>query len=287
MPKQKSNRKPYVFFTVLLFFLIAAIAFLILNPTILHKIQHLFLQTNKKIEWTDATEYDLMPYQLTEQTDWQEKQNLMLINAEHPLPENFAADLAEYRDSGVLMNEVLLSSYGALSDTILEETNTRMYVSSLYRSIAEQAEIYAEDPIYALPPGYSEHHTGLAIDVYVEGFAGENFINCPAGQFVDHHAAKFGFIVRYPEGKEDITKIPYEPWHIRYVGLPHSLIMAQNFWTLEEYIESLKPGHIYTSGTYIVSRQKPDEMLMLPENISKVSYSYDNTGYIILTANIS
>jgi D-alanyl-D-alanine dipeptidase/carboxypeptidase len=88
-------------------------------------------------------------------------------------------------------------------------------------------------------PGCSEHQLGLAIDV---GLANENndpicprFHGSSAAELFLQHMMDFGFILRYPEDKQEITGISYEPWHFRYVGLPHSQIISTQKWTLEEY----------------------------------------------------
>lgn len=97
---------------------------------------------------------------------------------------------------------------------------------------------------YVAVPGHSEHQTGLAIDL---GRRQEqvDYI-CPAfpdsglcGTF-RRMAAEYGFILRYPAGKEGITGIGWEPWHFRYVGGPHALIMEERGCTLEEYIDLLR-----------------------------------------------
>ncbi|MNI54267.1 D-alanyl-D-alanine carboxypeptidase [compost metagenome] len=69
----------------------------------------------------------------------------------------------------------------------------------------------------------------------------------PEGKWLQAHAWEYGFILRYPEDKTDITGIRYEPWHFRYVGLPHSLIMRDKNLTLEEYLEFLKQQQTITT----------------------------------------
>lgn len=93
-------------------------------------------------------------------------------------------------------------------------------------------------------PGHSEHQTGLAIDL-AENKEPVDFI-CPAFPYTGiyqrfrKHAPCFGFIERYPSGKEAITGIGAEPWHFRYVGYPHSVIMTEKEMTLEEYIQFIR-----------------------------------------------
>ncbi|MCV5111774.1 D-alanyl-D-alanine carboxypeptidase family protein, partial [Escherichia coli] len=62
----------------------------------------------------------------------------------------------------------------------------------------------------------------------------------PEGKWIEENVWKHGFVLRYPKNKSNITGIQYEPWHIRYVGLPHSAIMQKKNFTLEEYLEFLK-----------------------------------------------
>lgn len=285
MAKIKTKEKSKIlFFSITLIVLLVTSIFLINKTNYLYKIQSLFLRNEQAIEFKKSNEsFHVKQYILSEEKDWQQEQSLLLINKDHPLPEDFSADLAEYRDSGVLMNRAILEAYGRLSDAVLNQVYDKMYVSSVYRSIEEQAAIFEEMPEDALPAGYSEHHTGLALDLYVAQFAGPAFLESQAGQFVNKNCSEFGFIIRYSEGKEDITGIPFEPWHIRYVGLPHAKIISQNYLSLEEYIESLEPGKFYVSGNYIISRQSLSSPIELPADLTNIVYSYDNTGYIILT----
>nr|WP_243141868.1 MULTISPECIES: D-alanyl-D-alanine carboxypeptidase family protein [unclassified Pseudoflavonifractor] len=178
---------------------------------------------------------------------------LVLVNREHPLPaEPSRADLlsVSHRHPGILLNSraklvlcQLLSDLGCTGDIV---------PVSGYRSKAEQLAIFENalrshgrefTETFVAYPGCSEHQTGLAIDL------GENrpdldFL-CP--QFPDEgacrafraRAADYGFILRYPAGKEEITGIGCEPWHFRYVGWPHAKLMEERGFTLEEYIQWL------------------------------------------------
>lgn len=90
-------------------------------------------------------------------------------------------------------------------------------------------------------PGYSEHQSGLAVDigfynngVYDSKFNIKDYLN--EFKWLKENAYKYGFIVRYPEGKENITKYIYEPWHLRYIGKKAEFLTKHNL-TLEEYYE--------------------------------------------------
>ena len=87
-------------------------------------------------------------------------------------------------------------------------------------------------------PGTSEHQLGLAFDITV---ADTIFKGTTQQKWLEKNCWDYGFIVRYQDGKEDITGYLAEDWHIRYVGLPHSLTIRNNNWALEEYIEANTP----------------------------------------------
>ena len=115
-----------------------------------------------------------------------------------------------------------------------------------YRSYARQQTVYqnyvntygqAEADTFSANPGYSEHQTGWAIDIGGGGCGIEDcFANTPHGKWVAANGHKYGFIVRYPAGKQAVTGYKYEPWHIRYVGVELATEMhSQNVQTLEEF----------------------------------------------------
>ena len=210
-------------------------------------------------------------------------QSLMLVNTEYMLKEEFVPDVLEYKDTTVYMSKCMLDAYASLSAAVSEKTGKKLYVSSDLRTKEEQEALYAEDPLTATVPGASEHQTGLALDVYVAYYAGDAFIKSPSGRFVNSHAHEYGFIIRYPSYAEGVTGIRFEPWHIRYVGRPHSDAIYRNHTTLEEYIESLEIGKWYEVDGYLVSRQGADGTFILPENFESCTVSPDNTGCYIVT----
>ncbi len=88
-------------------------------------------------------------------------------------------------------------------------------------------------------PGTSEHHLGLAIDI---NSVVESFEKTKEFRWLQENAEKYGFVMRYPKDKQDITKIIYEPWHYRYVGVEHAKEMNDLDMCMEEYVEYLKSG---------------------------------------------
>ncbi|MCA1030310.1 M15 family metallopeptidase [Bacillus timonensis] len=127
-----------------------------------------------------------------------------------------------------------------------------LYAVSGYRSYERQLAIYNSqvkrvgvekaEQVVAVP-GHSEHQTGLAVDV-TSKTANFNldttFGDTPEGIWVSENAYKFGFIVRYPKGKEQITGYQYEPWHLRFVGEKAAKVIYENQLTLEEYFKKVK-----------------------------------------------
>ncbi len=151
------------------------------------------------------------------------QQNLMLVNKGNTIDENFNAKLLDYNGQGLLMNTCIVSDYKKLSSSIKDKFNENLFVMSSYRTAEEQQELFEEKgESVAEPVGCSEHQTGLALDVYVQNFSGSAFIKSDVGQFVNSECWKYGFIIRYPLKKSKVTDIDYEPWHIRFVGFPHS-----------------------------------------------------------------
>lgn len=117
-----------------------------------------------------------------------------------------------------------------------------IWLASGFRSYDSQAAIYnnylnwygqEKTDTLSARPGHSEHQTGLAIDV---NSITDSFANTPEAAWLAEHAHEFGFIIRYPKGKEHITGYKYEPWHIRYLGVETAAAVYNSGLTLEEYL---------------------------------------------------
>lgn len=283
----KKKLKIIIICSIVAVLLIASVAAVVVNY---HSI-YVFVETNGFFKASTEVQRvvfidDLYYYSLEELKNDKRvsfDQSLMLVNTEYMLQEGFTPDVLEYKDTTVYMSRCMLDAYASLSAAVSERTGKKLYVSSDLRSAEEQAALYAEDPLTATIPGASEHQTGLALDVYVAYYAGDAFVKSQAGRFVNSHAHEYGFIIRYPSYGEDVTGIRYEPWHIRYVGHPHSDAIYSNHITLEEYVESLEIGEWYEIEGYYVSRQPVGEKLVLPENFQSCIISPDNTGCYIIT----
>ena len=138
-------------------------------------------------------------------------------------------------------------------------------------------------------PGASEHQLGLAVDVSVTGRLNVHFGTTEAGIWLAGNCHKYGYIIRYPKDKTEITKIIYEPWHLRYVGVPHAGFMKELDLCLEEYIDFVKDAGILLywlddERYYKVSYCPGDVPRLQPvsENFSISSIGpRDSAGYII------
>ena len=111
---------------------------------------------------------------------------------------------------------------------------TYEYQENLYQNYAKQDGINKADT-YSARPGFSEHHTGLAIDIDNTKTSYLNFENTEEFKWMQDNAYKYGFILRYKKDKEDITGYIYEPWHYRYVGSKVAKYIQENNLTFEEY----------------------------------------------------
>lgn len=179
--------------------------------------------------------------------------NLLLVNANFALPKEDKSNLVSATQSypEILVkkkvSEVLQQVFQKLG------CGESIVPVSGYRSVEEQTQIYETSlrengeeftRKFVALPYHSEHQTGLAIDL---GLKKEeiDFI-CPEFPYEGicnefrEAAVNYGFIERYPKGKEDITGIAHEPWHFRFVGCPHSKIMSEKSMTLEEYLLFVK-----------------------------------------------
>ena len=215
--------------------------------------------------------------------------DLMLVNKQFTLSADYEPDIVFYRDTDVPMGRAVVDAYGELSDYVRNNMNDRLFVSSTYRSFDDQQRVYDEEgsEIAALP-GESEHQTGLAIDVYVKNFAGKGFIQSKVGMYVNKYCHEYGFIIRYPEGREDVTGFEYEPWHIRYVGHPHAEIIAEYDLTLEEYLGYFTAGKWYRYDEYVIGMcSEGDIKIPAAMDQDSVKYSKDNRGNVFVWGKIA
>lgn len=183
----------------------------------------------------------------------------VLVNKRTKLPENYKPKDLVYPDVPFIFSEKIekrmmrKEAAGALESmfTAAKKEGINLTGVSAYRSHETQTALfnnyakrdgYEKARTYSALPGTSEHETGLSIDVAGDGGkcpAQDCFGGTPEAKWLAKHAPDFGFIIRYPEGKESITGYKYEPWHIRYVGSSVSKKIMAKGETLEEYFNAV------------------------------------------------
>jgi len=197
---------------------------------------------------------------------------IRLINHSNHLPSGYTPDdLVRLSSGGVPVSSTAVMLRATAAEAYFEmmramqADGVRVPIAvSGYRSYARQTELFnnrvqrhrneglnaadaaALAATVVARPGTSEHQSGLAIDISMDGSLTAAFANTQQGRWLYENAWRFGFILRYPYGTTHITGIIYEPWHFRYVGLPHSRIIFENGWVLEEYIEFIMYGTFFS-----------------------------------------
>lgn len=179
---------------------------------------------------------------------------ILLVNKQNPLPSDFNVQLVE-TENGFLVAEECLNDLNAMLEDC-RKSGFEPFICSAYRSIEYQQELFndyvnqlmnegyskksaeKETSKSLAVPGTSEHHTGLAVDIVDlnNQNLNENQANTPAQKWLFENCWKYGFILRYPKEKADITGIIYEPWHYRYVGKEVAKEMSTEGLCLEEYL---------------------------------------------------
>lgn len=207
-----------------------------------------------------------------------------LISAKSLLPDDYRPDLVDYIDN-FRINPRVKQGYEDMIRDNNKETGEFAYIFSAFRSKSQQADLNLQDSKFTQVPGGSEHESGLALDIMVDTISDERFADTPSGKFTNSNCWKYGFIVRYQKGKENITGIPFEPWHFRYVGIPHAQIMEENNWAMEEYLDYLKSAKYMEFGDYVISMQAKtqDNNYYVPDGYNTVSVSESLKGYYVLT----
>jgi len=173
---------------------------------------------------------------------------VLLVSVQHPLSKDYTpgelVNLYEQKryflleSSGLYLEREIFEAASRMFKQAEDEGLNGFILTSGYRSEEKQAEVFADSPENAAQiPGYSEHQTGMAFDVTAYSDDG-NFESTEQFAWLEEHCWEYGFILRYPKGKESITGIDYEPWHYRYVGKEAAAIIHGNGWTLEEYCKN-------------------------------------------------
>jgi len=186
------------------------------------------------------------------ETDADKKKELILVNKKYGLDGNYipkglsipnipfsdSSDDDEKHVAGIIVKplEELINTAKEEGIILLGNSGYRSYKSqkdTYNNQVKSQGKGFAD--AYVAKPGFSEHQTGLSIDITNED--GYFVQGTREADWLAENCYRFGFIIRYPEGKKSITNIEYEPWHIRYVGKEAAKYIYDNKITLEEYLD--------------------------------------------------
>ena len=207
---------------------------------------------------TDAKKATATTYSFEKKTTSSKKKNAV----QKALPDSNAKDwnLVLVGPKNKIENEVAESQLAAT------KAGFPLVIISAFRSVESQKEVFdtnvnglvsgngmTEEEAIAktketiTEPGYSEHHTGLAVDIvdqdwyntYQTQVLDASYGDQPGAKWIAENAPKYGFIIRYPKDRQDITGITYEPWHIRYVGKENAEYITKHDLTLEEFLKQL------------------------------------------------
>ncbi len=181
---------------------------------------------------------------------------LVLVNAEHPLPESFAVSVFTQLRNGHAIDQRAYPALQSMMDDCRaagllplicssyrsEETQRKLFEQEVESWLAKgyvQKEAEAQATRWVARPGTSEHQTGLAVDIVDTGYQvlDQGQENTAVQRWLMEHCAEYGFILRYPTDKSELTGVGYEPWHYRYVGKEVAREIMDGGLCLEEYLE--------------------------------------------------
>lgn len=189
--------------------------------------------------------------------DWR----LILVNKQHPIPDDFELKLGSISTLRGRMKcdqRIISDLNNMFADA--KEDGIKLVICSPYRPSSRQDYLFDKkvknyikqgnsymDAYYLTAqavtiPGASEHEIGLALDIVSDKYSGlnEGFGASDAGIWLEKHCTEYGFVIRYPLGKESVTGIEFEPWHFRYVGKKAAKVMKEQNLCLEEFTELVK-----------------------------------------------
>lgn len=211
-------------------------------------------KTERNIILVNEIQYNIKENIVSKLNDWR----LLLVNKSNYLPEDYNVKLKTINGNMKVDERVYNDLKQMLSDAKNEDLD--LLICSSYRSTDKQKklfndkvkeyekkgynneEAYREASYWILIPGTSEHETGLSVDIVSMEYQilDEEQENTKEQKWLIENSYKYGFVLRYPTNKKDITGINYEPWHYRYVGKENALIMKKLDVCLEEYIKLLQ-----------------------------------------------
>ncbi len=191
----------------------------------------------------------------------------MLVSKTHVMDESYKpTNLVKIGNSvkgtsSLQINANVLEAYKVMYADIKKDGVTTPAIISAYRPYSKQKQLYDAKVAQYGPgqkvtaaPGTSEHQYAACIDISTDGTCQNNFGELDIGKWVAKNSYKYGFVIRYPSDKKELTGINFEPWHLRYVGVEHATKMYELGYCLEEYVDYLRENFTNT-----VEETTPDD----------------------------
>lgn len=237
----------------------------------------------------------------------------LLVNKDNPLPGNFVPSglesitpkVVRLEYAGLKLCPDTLNALYAMVTAAKQDGINGFIINSAYRSIAEQQRIfdsnlssfrrtsktyeeaYASTRQLVALPGSSEHHTGLALDIFsTNGRHRSDFEGTKEQSWLNKNLQNYGFIIRYPKDKTKQTNTVYEPWHIRNVGIPLSKFLCEQKLCLEEFYDGIFAGRVLEDSESIFLGIKDKQKVFSSREISsRLRLETINAHYSLLTIN--
>lgn len=250
--KQKINKKKVAIAVIVVLLIIVANIKKIRNNEAVETVTEKNIGNVAKANELDNKENDVQNQIVKKKKidDWR----LTIANYENLLPEDFTVNVSNI-DKTRQFDSRAIDELNTMMNDMKKSGIGNVWIQSAYRSIERQKELYdssvqkylkqgktQEDAErltseYINKPGSSDHNLGLAVDF---NYVDNKFESLNGFKWLQENAENYGFILRYPKDKESITKIAYESWHWRYVGVEHAKKMNELNLCLEEYVEYLE-----------------------------------------------
>lgn len=205
--------------------------------------------------------------------------------------------------SELMLREDVVDNLNTMLDDFRTATeHDDIIIISGYRTTEQQQTLYDNDlestgletSTLVAMPGYSEHETGYAMDFSLfDGVNSSDYDGTGEYAWINENCAHYGFVLRYPEDKTDVTSYQYESWHYRYVGQPHAYYMQENDLCLEEYVEALRDytidapleitnwdGKVY-QVYYVPAEEGDSTYVMVPPDLEYTISGNNIDGFLV------
>lgn len=229
--------------------------------------------TKKKASDSSKATHEKAEHKIEQSNGMTFVDGILIVNKTYSLPSDYAPGVST----------VAQNAFDDMAAAAAEDGIT-LFVNSSYRSYQDQESLYnsyawergteAADEVSSRP-GHSEHQTGLTFDVNTTE---NSFAGTPEANWLAEHCAEYGFIIRYPEGKEDKTGYVYEPWHIRYLGKEKAQAVTKSGLCLEEYL-GVTSDYKYAEDQNCSSLSGSDTQTDQQGGYTADNYYQDNTYY--------